>query len=181
MCRDRRAGCQRREEYREKLRAAVLKLMDAGQLDALAYPDVEQSAAAHRRSQHAWRGQQPAVLAEHRLSRDYRADGLYARRLAAGGPQLLGRPWSEPTLLKLAYSYEQAHPPSPPASGYAAAAIRGRHTVGPYDRVARSALRSHGRLIAIGLAIVGRVWRRVFDIRGSASAPDSVDPCVDSV
>jgi Asp-tRNA(Asn)/Glu-tRNA(Gln) amidotransferase A subunit family amidase len=24
------------------------------------------------------------------------------------GLQLLGRPWSEPTLLKLAYSYEQA-------------------------------------------------------------------------
>jgi Asp-tRNA(Asn)/Glu-tRNA(Gln) amidotransferase A subunit family amidase len=31
-------GCRNREAYREKLRAAVLKLMDAAQLDALAYP-----------------------------------------------------------------------------------------------------------------------------------------------
>jgi len=46
-------GCQAREAFREKLRVAVLRLMDAGQLDALAYPTWSNPAAAHRRSQHA--------------------------------------------------------------------------------------------------------------------------------
>ena len=76
-------GCRSRDEFREKLRAAVLKLMDDRPARRADLPDVEQSAAAHRRSEHAGRRQQPVLRAEHRLPGDHRADGLYTRRHAA--------------------------------------------------------------------------------------------------
>ncbi len=102
------AGCQRREEYREKLRAAVLKLMDAGQLDALAYPtwsnpprligDLNTPGGDNSQLFSPSTGF-PAITVPMGFTR---GGSLPA------GLQLLGRPWSEPTLLKLAYSYEQA-------------------------------------------------------------------------
>jgi Asp-tRNA(Asn)/Glu-tRNA(Gln) amidotransferase A subunit family amidase len=111
------AGCQRREEYREKLRAAVLKLMDAGQLDALAYPtwsnpprligDLNTPGGDNSQLFSPSTGF-PAITVPMGFTR---GGSLPA------GLQLLGRPWSEPTLLKLAYSYEQAtHHRRPPAS-----------------------------------------------------------------
>ena len=89
MCRARRRAAGSREEFREKLRAAVLKLMDAAAARRAGLPDVEQSAAADRRPQHAGRRQQPALLAEHRVPGDHRADGLHARRHAAGRAAVL--------------------------------------------------------------------------------------------
>jgi Asp-tRNA(Asn)/Glu-tRNA(Gln) amidotransferase A subunit family amidase len=111
------ANCQRREEYREKLRAAVLKLMDAGQLDALAYPtwsnpprligDLNTPGGDNSQLFSPSTGF-PAITVPM---------GFTRRDTLPAGLQLLGRPWSEPTLLKLAYSYEQAtHHRRPPAS-----------------------------------------------------------------
>jgi amidase len=109
-------GCQRREEYREKLRAGVLTLMDAAQLDALAYPtwsnpprligDLNTPGGDNSQLFSPSAGF-PAIT----IPMGYTRGGALP-----AGLQLLGRPWSEPTLLKLAYSYEQAthhrHPPT---------------------------------------------------------------------
>jgi Asp-tRNA(Asn)/Glu-tRNA(Gln) amidotransferase A subunit family amidase len=49
------AACRSREAFREKLRAGVVKLMDGARPRRPRLSDLEQSAAAHRRSQHAGR------------------------------------------------------------------------------------------------------------------------------
>ena len=50
------------------------------------------------------------------LPGDQRADGLHARGTLPAGMTFFGRAWSEATLIKLAYAYEQAtrhrHPPA---------------------------------------------------------------------
>jgi amidase len=110
-------GCLRREEYREKLRAGVLKLMDSAQLDALAYP--------------TW-SNPPRLIGDLNTPGGDNSQlfspstGFPAITIPMGftrggslpaGLQLLGRPWSEPTLLRLAYSYEQAtHHRRPPSA-----------------------------------------------------------------
>jgi Asp-tRNA(Asn)/Glu-tRNA(Gln) amidotransferase A subunit family amidase len=110
-------GCRNREAYREKLRAAVLKLMDAAQLDALAYPtwsnpprligDLNTPAGDNSQLFSPSTGF-PAITVPMGFTRG---------GTLPAGLQLLGRPWSEPTLLKLAYAYEQAthHRRAPPA------------------------------------------------------------------
>ena len=81
-------ACKAEAAYREQVRAAVAKTMDATEAGRVRLSDVEQSAATDRRSQHAARRQQPVLFADHRLSRDPGADGLHARGLA-GRPYLL--------------------------------------------------------------------------------------------
>jgi amidase len=109
-------GCRNREAYREKLRAAVLRLMDSAQLDALAYPtwsnpprligDLNTPGGDNSQLFSPSTGF-PAIT----VPMGYTRGGTLP-----AGLQLLGRPWSEPTLLKLAYAYEQAtrhrHPPA---------------------------------------------------------------------
>jgi len=110
-------GCQRREEYREKLRAGVLKLMDAAHLDALAYPtwsnpprligDLNTPGGDNSQLFSPSTGF-PAITVPMGFTRE---------GTLPAGLQLLGRPWSESTLLTLAYSYEQGtHHRHPPAS-----------------------------------------------------------------
>ena len=110
-------GCRNREAYREKLRAAVLKLMDAAQLDALAYPtwsnpprligDLNTPGGDNSQLFSPSTGF-PAITVPMGFTRG---------GTLPAGLQLLGRPWSEPTLLKLAYAYEQGtHHRHPPAS-----------------------------------------------------------------
>ena len=78
--------------YRDQVRAAVLKTMEALRAGCVCVPDVEPSAAADRRSQHAARRQQPVLLAGDGLPRRAGADGIHARRRAAGGPDALRPP-----------------------------------------------------------------------------------------
>ena len=114
------AGCLQREAYREKLRAAVLKLMDDAQLDALAYPtwsnpprligDLNTPGGDNSQLFSPSTGF-PAITVPMGYTRG---------ETLPAGLQLLGRPWSESTLLKLAYAYEQAThhrrpPPGTPA------------------------------------------------------------------
>jgi Asp-tRNA(Asn)/Glu-tRNA(Gln) amidotransferase A subunit family amidase len=108
------AGCTSRDAFREKLRTAVVALMDAMGLDALIYP--------------TWSNPP-------RLIGDLNTPGGDNNQLFApstgfpaitvpmgfthgtlpAGLQFFGRAWSEPKLLELAYAYEQAthhrHPP----------------------------------------------------------------------
>ncbi|MCU1384964.1 MAG: Amidase [Acidobacteria bacterium] len=109
-------GCLRRDEFRDRLRAAVLTLMDAGELDALVYPtwsnpprligDLNTPGGDNSQLFSPSTGF-PAIT----VPMGYTRGGTLP-----AGLQLLGRPWSEPLLLKLAYAYEQAthhrHPPA---------------------------------------------------------------------
>ena len=108
-------GCRSRDEFRARLRGGVLRLMDSLSLDALAYPtwsnpprligDLNTPAGDNSQLFSPSTGF-PALT----VPMGYTRDGVLP-----AGLQLLGRPWSEATLIRLAYAYEQAthhrHPP----------------------------------------------------------------------
>ena len=109
------AGCKARDEFREKLRDAVLRLMTDRQLDALIYPtwsnpprligDLNTPGGDNNQFFSPSTGF-PAITVPMGYTR---GDTLPA------GLQFFGRPWSEATLLRLAYAYEQAtHHRRPP-------------------------------------------------------------------
>jgi len=110
------AGCKSRDEFRVKLRTAVLKLMDDRQLDALIYPtwsnpprligDLNTPGGDNNQFFSPSTGF-PAITVPMGFTR---GDTLPA------GLQFFGRPWDEATLIRLAYSYEQAthHRREPP-------------------------------------------------------------------
>jgi amidase len=111
------AGCQSRDEFREKLRAAVLKLMSDQRLDALIYPtwsnpprligDLNTPGGDNNQFFSPSTGF-PAITVPMGFTR---GDTLPA------GLQFFGRPWDEQTLLRLAYAYEQhTHHRRPPTS-----------------------------------------------------------------
>jgi amidase len=101
-------GCKSRDEFREKLRAAVIKLMDDQQLDALIYPtwsnpprligDLNTPGGDNNQLFAPSTGF-PAITVPMGYTR---GDTLPA------GLQFFGRAWSEAPLLRLAYAYEQA-------------------------------------------------------------------------
>jgi amidase len=109
------AGCRASDDSREKLRAAVVKLMDSMQLDALIYPtwsnpprligDLNTPGGDNNQIFSPSTGF-PAITVPMGYTR---GDTLPA------GLQFFGRAWDEMTLLRLAYSYEQAsHHRRPP-------------------------------------------------------------------
>jgi amidase len=89
---------------RDVLREAILKAMADGHLDALAYPTIRRKANLIGEAQagtncgFAARSGLPAIV----VPGGFTPDGLPV------GVELLGRAWSEPQLIKLAYAYEQA-------------------------------------------------------------------------
>lgn len=110
-------ACRSRDEFREKLRAAVLRLMDSVELDALVYPtwsnpprligDLNTAGGDNSQLFSPSTGF-PAIT----VPMSYTRGGALP-----AGLQFFGRPWSEPTLIRLAYAYEQAtHHRRPPAS-----------------------------------------------------------------
>ena len=113
---DQSAGCHEQQEFRAQLRAAVLHLMDSNRLDALVYPtwsnvprligDLNTPAGDNNQLFAPSTGF-PAITVPMGFTRD---------GTLPAGVQFFGRAWSEPELIKLAYSYEQAtmhrHPPS---------------------------------------------------------------------
>ncbi|MBI3494256.1 MAG: amidase [Acidobacteria bacterium] len=109
-------GCKSRDEFREKLRDAVLALMNSAQLDALIYPtwsnpprligDLNTPGGDNNQVFAPSTGF-PAITVPMGYTR---GDTLPA------GLQFFGRAWDEATLLRLAYAYEQAtHHRRPPA------------------------------------------------------------------
>jgi Asp-tRNA(Asn)/Glu-tRNA(Gln) amidotransferase A subunit family amidase len=109
------AGCKARDAFREKLRAAVLTLMTDQRLDALIYPtwsnpprligDLNTPGGDNNQFFSPSTGF-PAITLPMGFTR---GDTLPA------GLQFFGRLWSEATLLRLAYAYEQAtHHRRPP-------------------------------------------------------------------
>ena len=114
---DENPGCRARDEFRATLREAVLAAMDNASLDALAYP--------------TWNNR-PRLIGDlntpHGDNNQLFAPstGFPALTVPMGwvdgelpaGLQLFGRPWSEFTLIRLAYAYEQAtrHRRPPPTA-----------------------------------------------------------------
>jgi amidase len=109
-------GCVSRDAFREKLRAAVVALMDGSQLDALIYPtwsnpprligDLNTPAGDNNQFFSPSTGF-PAITVPMGFTR---GDALPA------GLQFFGRAWDEATLLRLAYAYEHStHHRRPPA------------------------------------------------------------------
>ena len=81
-------------------------------------PDLEQSAAPDRRSQHAGRRQQPGLRASTGFPAITVPMGYTRGGTLPAGLQIFGRPWSEATLIRFAYAYEQAtHHRRPPRCG----------------------------------------------------------------
>jgi amidase len=114
------AGCREQQAFRARLRQAVLHLMDTNRLDALVYPtwsnvprligDLNTPAGDNNQLFAPSTGF-PAITVPMGFTRD---------GTLPAGVQFFGRAWSEPELIKLAYSYEQATmhrhpPPSTPA------------------------------------------------------------------
>ena len=106
-------GYRDRLAKRETIRATVIQVMENNDLDALVYPTIRRTASRIGESQ---RGNNCSLSA---------TSGLPAISVPAGfandgmpvGVELLGRPFAEPRLLELAYSFEQtAHHRRPPAS-----------------------------------------------------------------
>jgi amidase len=100
-------GCRSRDAFRAALRTAVLQVMDAGRLDALIFPtwsnpprligDLNTPAGDNSQLFPPSTGF-PAIT----------VPMGYTRSVLPAGLQMMGRPWSEGTLFRLAYGYEQA-------------------------------------------------------------------------
>jgi amidase len=103
----RNPGCRNRDEFRAWLRTAVTGMMDSLRLDALVYPtwsnpprligDLNTPAGDNSQLFSPSTGF-PAIT----------VPMGYTRGTLPAGMTLFGRAWSEPTLIGLAYSYEQA-------------------------------------------------------------------------
>ena len=113
---ERNPGCKDREQFRAELRTAVLRAMDALKLDALVYPtwsnpprligDLNTPAGDNSQLFSPSTGW-PAIT----------VPMGYTRGMLPAGMTIFGRAWSEPLLIRLAYSYEQAtRHRRPPAS-----------------------------------------------------------------
>ena len=112
----RNPGCRNRDEFRAWLRAAVTTMMDSLRLDALVHPtwsnpprligDLNSPAGDNSQLFSPSTGF-PAIT----------VPMGYTRGQLPAGITFFGRAWSEPTLIGLAYSYEQAtRHRRPPAS-----------------------------------------------------------------
>ena len=108
-------ACRSEAEYRERVRAAVTQTMDALKLDAFVYPTWSNPPRliGDLNTPHGDNSQFfspttgfPAI----NVPMGYTRGGLLP-----AGITFFGRAWAEPTLIKLAYAYEQAtrhrHPP----------------------------------------------------------------------
>jgi Asp-tRNA(Asn)/Glu-tRNA(Gln) amidotransferase A subunit family amidase len=100
-------GCRSRDEFRAGLRAAVVAAMDAAQVEGLIYP--------------TW-SNPPRLIGDlntpHGDNSQFFSPSTgfpamtvpmgYTRGTLPAGMTFFGRPWSEATLIKLAFAYEQA-------------------------------------------------------------------------
>ena len=101
------AACIAREAMRARLRTAVMQVMDSLHLDALVYPTWSNPPRliGDLNGPHGDNSQLfspatgfPAIT----------VPMGFTRKVLPAGLQLFGRPWSEATLFRLAYAYEQS-------------------------------------------------------------------------
>ena len=112
----RNPGCASRDQFRAWLRTSVMALMDSLHLDALAYPTWSNPPRliGDLNTPH---GDNSQLFSPSTGFPAITVPMGYTRGVLPAGLQLLGRAWSEPTLIGIGYSYEQAtHHRRPPAS-----------------------------------------------------------------
>lgn len=99
-------GCRAREAYRAALRVAVTQVMDAQRIDALAYPTWSNPPRkiGDLNTPH---GDNSQVFSPSTGFPAITVPMGYTRGALPAGLQLLGRAWSEATLYRLAFAYEQ--------------------------------------------------------------------------
>ena len=100
-------SCKAEMEYREQVRAAVLKLMDAQKLDAMVYPTWSNPPRliGDLNTPH---GDNSQFFSPTTGFPSIQVPMGYTRGILPAGITFFGRAWSEATLIRLAYSYEQA-------------------------------------------------------------------------
>jgi Asp-tRNA(Asn)/Glu-tRNA(Gln) amidotransferase A subunit family amidase len=112
----RNPGCASRDVFRAWLREGVTQLMDSLRLDALAYPTWSNPPRliGDLNTPH---GDNSQLFSPSTGFPAITVPMGYTRGQLPAGLQLLGRAWSEPSLIALAYAYEQAtHHRRSPAS-----------------------------------------------------------------
>jgi amidase len=110
------AECKADTEYRDKLRAAVLRTMDGVKLDAFVYPTWSNPPRliGDLNTPH---GDNSQLFSPTTGFPAIQVPMGYTRGVLPAGITFFGRAWSEATLLKLAYAYEQAtHQRRPPTT-----------------------------------------------------------------
>jgi amidase len=116
------AKCQEANENGQRLARGVLKAMDDARLDALVYPSWNNPPRLIGDLNTPPGNNSPRLAPPTGFPAITVPMGFVHETLPAG-LQMLGRPWSEPTLIKIGYAYEQAtrhrRPPSsvPPLAG----------------------------------------------------------------
>jgi Asp-tRNA(Asn)/Glu-tRNA(Gln) amidotransferase A subunit family amidase len=114
--------CHEAEENGRRLGQAVLKVMDDGKLDVLVYPSWNNPPRliGDLNTPH---GNNSPRISPHTGFPAITVPMGFVHGSLPTGLQILGRPWSEPTLIKIGYAYEQAtrhrRPPAstPPLAG----------------------------------------------------------------
>jgi Asp-tRNA(Asn)/Glu-tRNA(Gln) amidotransferase A subunit family amidase len=101
------AACKAESEYRQAFRGAVAQAMDAHQLDAFVYPTWSNPPRliGDLNTPH---GDNSQVFSPTTGWPSINVPMGYTRGTLPAGITFFGRAWSEPTLIKLAYAYEQA-------------------------------------------------------------------------
>jgi amidase len=104
---DENANCQEADQNGRRLAQGVLKAMDEARLDALVYPSWNNPPRliGDLNSPH---GNNSPRLAPPTGFPAITVPMGFVRGTLPAGLQMLGKPWSEPTLIKIGYAYEQA-------------------------------------------------------------------------
>jgi Asp-tRNA(Asn)/Glu-tRNA(Gln) amidotransferase A subunit family amidase len=95
------------DERRIAFRVAIEKRMDALKLDAVIYPTWNNKPALIDKFTEGYKGDNNQVVAPHTGQPALTVPMGYTEGNLPAGLQFLGRMYSEPTLIRLAYSYEQ--------------------------------------------------------------------------
>ena len=113
---DQNPKCRAGDENARRLAEGVLKAMDDARLDALVYPTWNNPPRLIG-DLNSPDGNNSNRIAPHTGFPALTVPMGFARGTLPAGLQILGRPWSEPELIRIAYAYEQAtHHRRPPAS-----------------------------------------------------------------
>ncbi|WP_416448261.1 amidase [Leeuwenhoekiella sp. A2] len=95
------------DERRIAFREAIEKVMDSLQLDALVYPTWRNKPAHIANFQEEYKGDNSQIIAPHTGQPAFTVPMGFSGDNLPAGIQFLGRMFSEPTLIKLTYAYEQ--------------------------------------------------------------------------
>ncbi|MDE0561516.1 amidase [Algoriphagus sp. NF] len=89
-------------------REAIESVMDSLQLDAIVYPSWNYPAARIEHFQEEYRGDNSQIISPHTGQPAFTVPMGFTNNNLPAGLQFLGRMYSEPTLIRLTYAYEQS-------------------------------------------------------------------------